>query len=198
MCSSDWHGDSGSVICDDHMRVVALLWGGPNTVGVADGNKYTFGTPISFVEKALRIRIATNPPVKVWRVPGDEPLTRLHRDVAASAGGRDLLTAYGRHEAEVRARLAGDRRFVVAWHRRQGPVLARALAGLAQRREPALPDQLGDVPWRQVVEDLADALCALPGPASPALVADLERWAPVLARLGGASYEDALAAVESA
>lgn len=192
------HGDSGAVICDERMRVVALLWGGPETRSIPDGNKFTFGAPISFVQKALGIRIATNPPVTVWRVPGEAPLTRLHREVAGTAGGRELLAAYGRHEAEVRARLDGDRRFVVAWHRGQGPALARALVDLAQRRVPALPDRLGDRPWRQVVQELAAALRALPGRPSPVLVADLDRWAPVIARLGGASYADALAALGSA
>jgi hypothetical protein len=185
------HGDSGSAICDERMRVVALLWGGPSTRSVPDGDKFTFGTPIVFVEKALRIRVATNPPVRVWRVPGEAPLTGLHRELAGTAAGRELLAAYGRHEDEVRARLREDRRFVVAWHRGLGPALVRALVDLAQRRAPALPAEVGGRPWRAVVEDLA---AALRGPASPALAADVDRWAPVAAGLGGAAHADVLAA----
>jgi hypothetical protein len=186
------HGDSGSVICDDKMRVVALLWGGPETRGVGDGNKYTFGTPISFVEQVLRIRVATNPPMKVWRVPGESAETRLHREVAGTEAGRELLAAYGRHEDEVRTRLRNDRRFVVAWHRGHGPALARSITDLAWRRTAALPSEVDGVPWDTAVTALAASLRGL---VSARMVADLERWVPVVAGLGGAAYEAAVAAV---
>lgn len=191
-------GDSGSVVYDDSGRVVSLLWGGPSSrTAVTATNrtkqKLTWSTPIGVVERELRIRVATNPPVRIWRSPGVAPFTALHRDLAGTATGRELLDAYGRHQAEVRALLADDRRFVLAWHRGGGPQLVAALRELAEQRIGALPATLAGRPWSETVGRLADALPALVGPP---LATDIRRLACLIASLGGSSYPQLLALLE--
>ena len=93
-------GDSGSVIYDNDSRVVALLWGGPVTNTAVtptnrESQKLTWSTPIAYIEKSLKIRIATNPPVRIWRTPGETPFSKVHRDLAGTSSGQEILNMYG-------------------------------------------------------------------------------------------------------
>jgi hypothetical protein len=187
-------GDSGSVIIDRDGRVVSLLWGGPRTeTAVTQRNRHsqklTWSVPISYVETSLQITVARNPPVRVWHSPGTAPLLAVHRDLAGTATGRELLDGYGRHQAEVRALLAEDRRFVLAWHRGGGPQLVAALLGLAEGRIDAVPTELAGRPWVDVVHGLAGTLPEL---VSPPFAADIRAVAPLVAGLAGRGYPQVL------
>lgn len=190
-------GDSGSVIYDNDWKVIGLLRAGSTERAARDSRRFTLATPIVFVEKLLGIRIATNPPARIWRLPGSSPappLTRLQRDLATiGPGAGEILGLYGSHEAEVRALLARRRRFAIAWHRNHGPAMIRALRAVAEDREAALPERFGSGfearPWAVCTEAICDALAR---EGSPALVRDVARHRTLAAALGGLAYEEIL------
>jgi hypothetical protein len=183
------YGDSGAVIIDGRHRVIALLNGGAQTV---DEIGFTYAVPIQDVERELGIRVAASSASTWGAVVTPAPPGGPHRAPAGTASGRALLDMYGRHESEVRALLRDSRPFVVAWHRGRGPDLVAALTALAERRAEALPRTIEGRSWADRVAELSAALRGL---GSPALARDLDRFAPVLAGLGGRTYDEVLAAV---
>jgi hypothetical protein len=183
------HGDSGSVIYNDAGQVIALLWGATPDDGNPPYN--TVGSPIMAVQTQLGITISTNPPAVMYRpgLLGGVEATRVYADLGRGGAAAPLVALYELHRPEVRGLLRSNRRFVIAWHRNHGPLLARALLDVAEHRLREVPAMLADRTWADCVARIARVLLA---EGSAALRADVARWEQVVADLGGRSYEHAI------
>ena len=188
-------GDSGSVVYNDGGQIVGLHWGG--SVDVTP--KLSFANHISKVLAAFPgLRIATNPPVVIYRTPGVRRLPsaveRLHVDLV-NAGCIDYyMGLYGRYEAELRWLFADSRHFVSAWHRNHGPKIVRALMDLLGDRVVTLPEAIAGRSWKSCVHRIAGALLYA---GTESLQADVLRHVSFASALGGSSYPELLQLMRS-
>lgn len=174
-------GDSGSVVVDDKVRVVALLWGGSLGTGLA--------TPIAPVTQQLNITILTGEQSGGRRLEVEGQDGRLDEqllaDLEQSQVGRELVGLYGEHHEEVRSLILRKRPVNVAWHRQQGPRILRAfLEGMLSPDTP-MPTEIDGRDVRASLEHLEAAFLKH---GSPKLRADILRRGPEVYSLVGLSY----------
>lgn len=185
-------GDSGSVVYNDNNQIVGLHWGGdpkPPRHSYANHITRVLSTLGSFPTGA--IRIATNPPDMVYRVPGvrklPPALERVHRDLVEAGCAGQYVQLYGKHREEIRWLFEHSRHFVSAWHRSNGPHMVRAMMDLVENRIGVLPEQLGGRTWRECVHRIAGALLFT---GSEQVQSDVLRYISGVASLGGRSYPE--------
>jgi len=191
-------GDSGSVVYNDSGQIVGLHWGGDDqSQGKPPFN--SFANHISRVLNTLAlmptgpIRIATNPPEVIYRVPGvrnlPPALERVHKDLVAAGCSEKYLRLYGTHKDELTWLLEHSRLFISAWHRYNGPIMVRELISLAEERTKALPEKFGERTWADCVRRIAGALLLT---GSSLLQFDVVHYIPFMTSLGGRTYSEIL------
>jgi hypothetical protein len=191
-------GDSGSVLYNEQTQIVGLVWAGTEPGAtqpplpsaacqiqrVLDGFS---GTPSG------TIRIATNPPVVVYTVPGIRRpppiLERIHRDLARTGHGSHYIQLYGKHREEVSWLAKHSDPLISAWHHNDGTAMGKLLIGLIEGELDALPTQVGERSWAECVRRIAGALLLW---GSEPLQLDVLRYAPFVSSMGGHSYQEIL------
>ncbi|MET0790879.1 MAG: hypothetical protein ABW061_05115, partial [Polyangiaceae bacterium] len=143
-------GDSGSLVVDKDNRPISLhaLGGEVKSNGVEIYHTSN-GAPITEVTLALNVTVpGASAPGVIQIVPdlGDSAapqagarttlrsrahlsLDQARLDFGATAGGKELLRVFGRHESEVRSLLNGHARVAAVWKRRRGAALGSRVWG---------------------------------------------------------------------
>jgi hypothetical protein len=191
-------GDSGSVVYNDSNQIVGLHWGGDQDPRPT-GEKHSYANHIIKVLGAFPgLRIATNPPEVIYRMPGIRELPpmveRVHRDLVAVGCIDYYVGLYAKHLEEFRWLFAHSRHFVSAWHRNQGPKIVRALMDLAEDRITSLPETFEGRSWKDCAHRIAGALLYT---GSERLQTDILRYLSFTTALGGRSYADILQLMRS-
>ena len=187
------HGDSGSVIVNEHNQVVALLWGGPvqvNPDGTVTGIDITWASRITDVMTALDITIinsgtAGTIPLGAGAVADEEaePFAGIGADTAApaletvrralerTARGRAILALFDGHGHEINRLLNADRPVKAAWHRYQGPAFTAHVLKSARESEHRIPAEIEGVTPANLLIRMS---VVLQERGSPALAAAVE------------------------
>jgi hypothetical protein len=99
-----------------------------------------------------------------------------------------------RHFAETQRLVNSNRRVATIWHRNRGPLILQAFLNMLQRRDALLPKEINGQPLADCLERIKQGIVRY---ASPALAADLARFAPRLQSLAGLSYTQMLSELRS-
>lgn len=195
-------GDSGAALVNDHNEIVGLYTSGPIT-GAEEG--FGKGFPIKdLIDKfkntdSITIEVATATKLgQVQTVPKaagatdaglDLPpsIRRLEADLDRTPRGRDLITIWLRHSAELNRLVNTERRVAAAWRRANGPEVFRLVVAAADAPGNPLPRDIRGRPAGAVIDEF---LREVERYASPALRRDLERQRPLLSSLPGRTYEE--------
>jgi hypothetical protein len=199
-------GDSGSAVLQG-TRVVGILFLQSGRNGLL--------TPISQITTAfpsLALNLAPVP--EAGHAPGDvrvvpasamatvapldrpvgQRLVQVEREITATPAGSEVAELVRRHFAETHHLVNSNRRVATVWHRSGGPQIVQAVLDLLLRRDRRLPEEIDGKPFAECLERIKRALARY---ASPALAADLARFAPRLQGFSGFTYSEVLSALES-
>jgi hypothetical protein len=198
-----YSGDSGSAIVNSSGEIVGILFGG--------GDRTFYATPIQQIEAAFDISVVTATAVNAVRtvpatagasadvsvgsslVSSSSPLgQRLHdaeMDITATPAGERYSQLFRKHFPEAAKLVNDNRRVATAWHRNGGPQLLQNLLQSVQSRDRALPEEIDGKPLSECLAGIQNAFKRY---GSPQLAADLDKYAPHLARLAGLTYPQAL------
>jgi len=207
-------GDSGAAVINILGEVVGVLFGGTDTVG--------WVTPIEQIitDDFPDLQLNVAPAPEAGKDPGDirtvpahamvaiEPaasfakyqsythsrLAEVEQELSASEKGSAYVEVVKRHFSESQKLVNTNRRVATVWHRNGGPRILQALVNLLQRRDEPLPTQIEGRPLVDCVRKIREILARY---ASPALAADLGRYAVELEGFAGLSYTQMLAKLQS-
>ncbi|MEO8903598.1 MAG: hypothetical protein ABI488_15155 [Polyangiaceae bacterium] len=191
-------GDSGSLVVDKDNQPISLhALGGKVRSNGAEIYHSSAGAPITEVMLALNVGVASaSAPGVIQIVPdlGDSAapqarvrntlrsraqlsLDQARADFGATAGGKELLQVYQRHESEVRSLLNGHARVAAVWKRRRGAALgSRVWGSLFTPSQPLFRGLKSE----EVNLALSDILASFERYGSPQLQADLGALRPEL------------------
>lgn len=201
-------GDSGSVVVNRHNQVIGLLRGmfsftGDELAGMGlprDRGKFGVVTPIQRVMDILNIEIPGNfhstgttsgPVIELPETSGIHVLqatpavTRLQRELTATAGGRILAELIEKHRREIDRLLGSCRPVIVAWNRNQGPAWMAHFINSISDESCVIPETIKGITQRQALVHMGEALTAH---GSEALRADLKRYGPTVLGLAGSNH----------
>jgi hypothetical protein len=133
-------------------------------------------------------------PEPIMRIRLRERLAETQSGIAATAAGRRYSTLIGFFAPEIRGLIDTNRRVAATWQQSGGPQLVQAVLGMLQGHDSGLPEEIDGRPLAACVGRIQKVLMRY---ASPGLAAALRVHAPRIARLGGLSYSQALAALGS-
>ncbi len=203
-------GDSGAAVLTDgapnsDSEVVGILFGGSPTI--------TLVTPIqqilaAFPALKLTIETATAPGVNKG-VPSLPPgalhfqaaanfdvlpsarLATAQQEIIATPAGKRYSELVQRHLPEAQALVNNNRRVAVAWRRNGGTQIVRSALRITESGEP-LPAEINGKPLHECITGIQGILTRY---GSAQLSADLRKYGPPLAQLGGLTYTEALDAL---
>jgi hypothetical protein len=208
-------GDSGAAVLTMAREVAGILFGnrGADTVATpiakireemevivqtatAAGKVLTVPKPTRpHVLPAIAPAPALAPrPEPIMRIRLRERLAETQSGIAATAAGRRYSTLIGFFAPEIRGLIDTNRRVAATWQQSGGPQLVQAVLGMLQGHDSGLPEEIDGRPLAACVGRIQKVLMRY---ASPGLAAALRVHAPRIARLGGLSYSQALAALGS-
>lgn len=207
-------GDSGAAVIDIVGGVMGILFGGTDTVA--------WVTPIDQIitDDFPDLQLNVAPAPEAGKAPGDirtvpkhamaaiEPaasfakyqsytqsrLAEIEQELSATEKGSAYVEVVKRHFAESQKLVNTNRRVATVWHRNGGPKILQALVNLLQRRDEPLPTQIEGRPLVDCVRRIREILARY---ATPALAADLGRYAVELEGFAGLSYAQMLAKLQS-
>jgi hypothetical protein len=209
-------GDSGAAVVDVVGGVVGILFG-------ASGNDTaTWVTPIDQIitDDFPDLQLNVAPAPEAGKAPGDvrtvpkhamariEPgtsaaryqsypqrrLAEVEQEISATEKGFTYVEAVRRHFSESQKLVNTNRRVATVWHRNGGPKILQALVNMLQRRDEPLPKEIEGRPLVDCVRKIREILNRY---ASPALAADLSRYAVELEGFAGLSYTQMLAKLQT-
>jgi len=202
-------GDSGSAIVDVMDAVVGIVFAGHDLCGLA--------TPIDSINDAftsLDLNLAPAPaaghaPGDVRTVPkpamamtaGEQPLAppqpfikkrlaQAEKEISATAEGAQYAELVKTHFAETQRLVNSNRRVATAWHRNGGPEIVNAILLMLQRHDEPMPESIDGRPFTDCLERMRRVFVRY---ASPALAADLPRFAECMKSVAGLTYPQMLA-----
>jgi hypothetical protein len=215
-------GDSGAAILNSSQEIVGVVFGGP-----ADPNSTApaLGTPISQITTALNITLATAQTAgivqtvsaqegvaamaigpqqrdgRLRRLPaanvGSPQWHRLHQveqEIAQTPLGREYSALVRSHMSEVVDLINTNKRVAAVWQRNSGPDIVESLLRLAHSAEYRIPLVIGGVELEERLTSIQRVLTRF---GSSGLSSDLQRCAPFFASLGGQTYPEILAKLDS-
>jgi hypothetical protein len=210
-------GDSGSAVLNDGNQVVGILFSGAGTTSEA--------TPFQAIQNAfknLSIDVATAQKSGVVQVVPEPSVLRsrtsatagaqvrpapsvvfplwsrlgeVQQEITATAGGQEYAEAIRRHAPEVQKLIDTNRRVAAVWQRSGGPQMIQALLGILQVRDRTIPTEINGKPLSDCVAKMQRVLLRH---ASPDLATALRKYAPRIAALGGLTYAQLLAGLQTA
>jgi hypothetical protein len=170
------HGDSGSVILNDSLQVVGLLWG-----GVDEPPFFTACSNILDVMSELGITMpnpnwAANDEAEV--VEGafytiDPRLQQYEDELNKSANGRGVLRVIKSQVDEVGDLVHHNRAVTVAWNENKGPEFVKAYEVAQHDPTKQLPKTVAGVELQTMLTNMGDVLKQQ---GSPALQHDIELY----------------------
>ena len=208
-------GDSGAAIVDFAGGVAGVVFGAGDTWGWA--------TPIQPIisEAFPDLQLDPAPAPEAGHAPGDirtvpasamsaltdqqaalasprpflqKQLAKVQQEVSATPEGFEYAELVKRHFAETQRLVNGNRRVATAWHRNGGPQILQAFLNMLQRRDQRLPVSINGKPFADCLERMRRVFARY---ASPALVADMSRFASRLEAMAGLDYPQILASLRS-
>jgi hypothetical protein len=204
------HGDSGSVLLDEHGLVVGLIWAANCKVRV--GNAWA--NPIDQVESQLKIHIepastmeaaapASNRPSGARDGTVDEhggvgaPVVardaaafgnlreRVEQDLVPLPRGRLIHDLYFRHHMEVRELIDTNRRVATVWHRQSGPGMIQSVLDAVRSRTNPVAEDIRGASWSERVRAV---LAIFHQFGSSSLKYDIAAFGRDIEGLGGMTY----------
>ncbi|WP_260735074.1 trypsin-like serine protease [Tunturiibacter lichenicola] len=200
-------GDSGSAIVDVGGAVVGVVFAG-ELCGLA--------TPIDSINDAfssLDLNLAPAP--AAGQAPGDirtvpksamaadeqklasssqpfieKRLAEAEIDISATVEGSKYAELVKTHIAETQRLVNSNRRVATAWHRNGGPEILNAMLRMLQRHDEPMPESINGRPFADCLERMRQVFARY---ASPALAADLPRFAEWMKSFAGLTYPQMLA-----
>jgi hypothetical protein len=121
-------------------------------------------------------------------------LAEIEQEISATEKGFTYVEAVRRHFPESQKLVNTNRRVATVWHRNGGPQILQALVNMLQRRDEPLPREIAGKPFVDCVRKIRGILARY---ASPALAADLSRYAMELEGFAGLSYTQMLAKLQT-
>jgi hypothetical protein len=125
----------------------------------------------------------------------EKQLSTAEGEIKATAAGREYAVVLRRHFAEGLALLNKNRRVAAVWHRSGGAIILNSVLRMIQFRDERLPDVIDG---RSLADCLDSFQKILTRYASPALSADVRKYAPRFANYGGMTFPELVAALQSA
>lgn len=210
-------GDSGSAVISTGVpnTLVGLLYGHEGTNGAAMAISEVFA---SFPKLALSFSLPAGADINAVQIvpksaaafeaiSGEQAfagapfgarlgprLDAAENEIRSTARGRELADGVRQHLPEALTLVNENRRVATVWHRSGGPELLEAVLRVIQFRGERLPAEINGRPF---AECLAKIQRALGRYASPALRADLGRYAPQIASFSRMSFVEVLTLFES-
>jgi hypothetical protein len=209
-------GDSGAGIVDFSGAATGILFGGGGTWGWATSIDQI--TSDAFPE----LQLDPAPAPEAGHAPGDirtvpksamaaltpedeaaiaAPRPFLHKriqqveqEISVTPEGSEYAEMVKRHFAETQRLVNSNRRVATIWHRNRGPLILQAFLNMLQRDDALLPKEINGQPLADCLERIKQGIARY---ASPALAADLARFAPRLQSLAGLSYTQMLSELRS-
>jgi hypothetical protein len=203
-------GDSGAAVVDVGGAVVGVIFGGNdgdgwvtpidsitdafNTLdlnlapapasGHARGDIRTVPSPAMAMLAGEQERVATPQPFLEKR------LVQAEKDISATVEGSAYAELVKTHIAETQRLVNSNPRVATAWHRNGGPEILNAMLRMLQRHDEPMPDSINGRPFADCLERMRPVLARY---ASPALAADLPRFAEWMKSFAGLTYPQMLA-----
>ena len=100
---------------------------------------------------------------------------------------KKTMALISKHYDEVRAIVNNARRAAVVWHRMNGPELMKIALAWPGEARPFLPKVLGEIDVGSGIRRLLDVIRPI---ATPALAADIDRFAPFAQSIPGKRLSD--------
>jgi hypothetical protein len=203
-------GDSGSAIVDVMDAVVGIVFAGHDLCGLA--------TPIDSINDAftsLDLNLAPAP--SAGQAPGDvrtvpkpamamvadeqkpvaspqpfleKRLAQAEKEISATVEGAQYAELVKTHFVETQRLVNSNRRVATAWHRNGGPEILNAMLRMLQRHDEPMPESIDGRPFTDCLERMRQVFAQY---ASPALAADLPRFAEWIKSFAGLTYPQMLA-----
>jgi hypothetical protein len=172
-------GDSGSVAVRNN-KIVGVLGRGAIDSVTGTGLR-THGVPIKTVSDRLNIDVLVSDgvthTVPAGNFAGQPGLAPQLQQRAAT-----VATTMRRIVPEIRVLISDDRQSMVAWHRGQGPTLARNLFWATSDPTWRIPERFKDAPAVDCIDGIVEVLAKR---GTNALKRDLEQLRPLLRQLPG-------------
>lgn len=145
-------GDSGSVLVNEHNKVVGLIFASDSTGAIRNG----YASPIIPVLTALNITIldstfpstgvplnsiATSPNAISLR----SALAQLEEELSGYKEGQRIFELFKVHRSELLTLVRTKREVMAAWHRYQGPAYLAHIARSVRRENKPIPDQINGI-----------------------------------------------------
>jgi hypothetical protein len=209
-------GDSGCAVVDIAGAATGILFGAGGTFGLATGIDQI--TADAFPE----LQLDPAPAPEAGHAPGDirtvpksakaaltpddeaaiaapmpflqKRLQQVEQEISATPEGSEYADLVKRHFAETQRLVNSNRRVATVWHRNRGPQILQAFLNMLQRRDARLPKEINGQAFVDCLERIKQGIARY---ASPALAADLARFAPRLQSFAGLSYTQVLSELRS-
>ncbi len=203
-------GDSGAAVLDSARAVVGIVFGGGDLEG--------YVTPIDAINDAFAyLQLNAAPAPEAGHAPGDvrtvpssatamvaaeqrraaspqpfieKRLAQAEKEISATAEGAQYAELVKTHFAETQRLVNSNRRVATAWHRNGGPEIVNAMLRMLQRHDEPMPESIDGRPFTDCLERMRQVFARY---ASPALAADLPRFAECLKSFAGLTYPQMLA-----
>jgi hypothetical protein len=119
----------------------------------------------------------------------------IHREVIATPAGSEYTAVVLQHAPEVRTLVTTNRRVGAVWKRNGGAEIVQSLREHAEAGDDELlPDTIAGKPRAHCLARIAQALMRF---GSPALVADLRKYGPILLGFAELPYPQILARLQA-
>jgi hypothetical protein len=203
-------GDSGAAVLDSARAVVGIVFGSANLEG--------YVTPIDAINNAFAyLQLNLVPAPEAGHAPGDvrtvpssttamvaneqertapaqpfieKRLAQAEEEISATAEGAQYAELVKTHFAETQRLVNSNRRVATAWHRNGGPEIVNATLLMLQRDDEPMPESIDGRPFTDCLERMRRVFARY---ASPALAADLPRFAECMKSFAGLTYPQMLA-----
>jgi hypothetical protein len=203
-------GDSGAAVLDSAHAIVGIVFGGVDLDGYA--------TPIDAINDAFAyLQLNPAPAPEAGHAPGDvrtvpspamamvageqkqvpspqpfleKRLVQAEKDISATVEGSEYAELVKTHIAETQRLVNSNRRVATAWHRNGGPEILNAMLRMLQRHDEPMPESINGRPFADCLERMRRVFARY---ASPALAADLPRFAEWMKSFAGLTYPQMLA-----
>jgi hypothetical protein len=117
-------------------------------------------------------------------------LAQAEKEISATAEGAQYAELVKTHFAETQRLVNSNRRVATAWHRNGGPEIVNAILRMLQRHDEPMPESIDGRPFTDCLERMKRVFVRY---ASPALAADLPRFAECMKSVAGLTYPQMLA-----
>jgi hypothetical protein len=206
-------GDSGSVVLDDHCRVVGLVWGvtDSGSFGFADaiaGVKRELGQvePVQIATAGAKGDVRTAPPNNLDKIiiePGTDhglqgasgELPDLQERLLQTEAGASCFALFRKNEREVLRLVTRNRRVAAVWQLNNGPTILNEVLLAARQRDHRLPREIGGVPLERRLLAISGTFARF---GSAQLREDLAPLLPRLSAVAGGTLDEVLAQLAGA